>query len=245
MEPGVDREQCEPFVAVQHYGRGRALFLGFEGTWRWRPIDEAASYERFWSNAMEFLGAGRLESKRILVTTAGDTFDAGSDVEVRVEAYSRDLSPLKAEALVVEMRPLEGGSAPVRRTLRRSRPGLYAGVIRADRVGAFELDVVSDDKGAADWTPQDISSRRIRVQLPQAEFLRPEADHGAMRELAGREDRYLPLRDIGALCERILPGRTSVTTASPHPLWSTKLALILFGVLLLTEWTLRKVHKMM
>jgi hypothetical protein len=240
-------EEAEPLIAVQHYGRGRVLLLGFEGTWRWRAIDDAARYERFWSNAMEFLGAGRLEKNRLLVTTVGDTFDAGSDIEVRVEAYDRDLNPLEADGLVVEMRPLEdgAGAAPLRQTIRRDRPGLYAGGLRADRVGTFELDVISDDQGTTDWTPQDVSTRRIQVQLPQAEFLRPEADHGALGELAGDDRRFVPLGEAAGLAARIPAGKTSHTSEVPHPLWSTKLMLMLFGGLLLTEWTLRKIHKMM
>jgi hypothetical protein len=238
-------DQAEPLIAVQHYGRGRVLLIGFEGTWRWRALDEAACAERFWSNMMEFLGAGRLEKNRLLVTTAGDTFDAGSDIEVRVEAYNRDLNPLDVAGLVLEMRPLEAAAAPLRQTIRRDRLGLYVGALRAERVGTFELDVVSDDKGGTDWTPEDVSTRRIQVQLPQAEFLRPEADHDAMRELAGDERRFVPLHRIGDLPGRIPPGRISITTESPHPLWSTKVMLILFGALLLAEWTLRKVFKMM
>ena len=237
-------QEVEPLIAVQHYGRGRVLFLGFNGTWRWRAIDDAAPYERFWSNTMEFLGSGRLEKNRILVTTAGDTFDAGTDIEVRVEAYDRDLNPLAAKDLVVEMRPLGGGEA-TRRSLRRDRPGLYVGTIRADRVGAFELDVPGGQTGAADWTPQDVSTRRIQVRLPQAEFRKIEADHDAMRELAGSDARFALLHEADALAGKIPAVRVSTITESPHPLWSTKFMLILLGVLLLAEWTSRKIHKMM
>ena len=237
-------QQTEPLMAVQHYGRGRVLFLGFDGTWRWRAIDDASHYERFWSNTMEFLGSGRLEKNRILVTTAGDTFDAGTDIEVRVEAYDRDLNPLAAKGLLVEMRPLDAGEAS-RHSLRRDRPGLYVGTIRADRVGAFELDVPGGQTGAADWTPQDVSTRRIQVRLPQAELRKPEADHDAMRELAGSEARFALLHEVDALAGRIPAGKVSTITESPHPLWSTQFMLILFGALLLTEWTLRKIYKMM
>jgi hypothetical protein len=240
-EPG----EGEPFISVQHYGRGRVLMCGFEGTWRWRAIGGASPYERFWSNAMEFLGAGRLEKCRLLVTTAGDLFDAGTDIEVRVEAYGRDMTPLEAAGLVVEMRPLGAGETPIRRTIRRQRPGLYVGAVPAERAGTFELDVVSDDEGGADWTEEDVAVRRIRVRLPQAEFLWPEADAAALRGLAGDERRFVPLAEVRALPARIPRDVSTVATEVPHPLWSTELMLILLGGLLLAEWTLRKIHKMM
>jgi hypothetical protein len=191
---------------------------------------------------MEFLGSGRLEKNRIVVGTLGEEFDAGSDVDVRVDAYDRDLQPLAAAGLSLEMRPLDGGEA-TRHLLRRDRPGHYVGSVRPQRVGAFELTVRSDDKGNADWTEQDVSARRIRVRLPQAEFLRPEADFQSLRELAGDDSRFAPLHE--ALRLSIPSGKVSLVSEAAHPLWSTKFALLLSGALLLLEWTLRKANKMM
>lgn len=239
----VPQEQAEPFIAVQYYGRGRVLYAGFDGTWRWRALDDAEIYERLWSSVMEFLAAGRSEKDRIRVTTAGETFDAGSDVEVRVEARNRDLNPLEAKALSMEMRPLDGGQAAAF-VARRERPGLFVGTVRADRVGAFDLDVKGDEKGRADWTADDVSTRRIRVQLPQAEFHRPEADWDSLRELAGDERRFVPLAEAGGLPARIPPGKVVTRRENGYPLWCTKFMLILFGALLLTEWTLRKMNRM-
>jgi hypothetical protein len=236
------QQEAQTLVAVQHYGRGPVLYFGIDGTWRLRPLDDAAHYERLWSNIMEFLGSGRLEKNRIVVGTVGEQFDAGSDVEVRVEAHDRDLQPLGANGLWLEVRPLDGGEG-ARHLLRRDRPGHYVGVVRAQRVGAFELTVRSDDKGNADWTEQDVSPRRIQVRLPQAEFLRPEADFDSLRELAGDESRFAPLHEVSRLS--VPSGKRSLTSEEPHPLWSTRLTLILGGALLLLEWTLRKANKMM
>jgi hypothetical protein len=238
------QDPAEPVIAVQRYGNGRVLYLGFDGTWRWRAIDEGAHYERFWSNTMEFLGAGRLAKNRIVVSTAGDAFDAGSDIEVRIEASNPDLNPLEAKGVILDVRPLEGGES-ARHTIRRERPGVYSGAIRADRVGAYELDVKSDDTGAKDWTAQDVSTRRIQIRLPQAEFHRPEADTEALRELAGDDSRFVPLNELATLSAKIKPDPLAITTESPHPLWRTKAMLLLLGVLLLAEWTLRKIYKMM
>jgi hypothetical protein len=244
-EPGApSAAPGEPLIAVQHYGRGRVLYLGFDGTWRWRALDDAALYERLWSNTMEFLGAGRLEKNRLVVSTVGDTFDAGSDIEVRVEAYNREENPLETKGLVLEMRPLEGGS-PSLHVARRERPGLFVGAVRAGRVGGYEVGVKSDESGAADWTPEDVSPRRVQVRLPQAEFHRLEADHDALRELAGNAARFRPLHELDDLAGKIPPGKISTASEAPHPLWSTPLTLLLFAVLMLTEWTLRKVYKMM
>ena len=58
------------------------------------------------------------------------------------------------------------------------------------------------------------------------------------------ERRFVPLREIGSLSGRIPPGKVTTRTEKEYPLWCTKFMLILFGGLLLVEWTLRKVNKM-
>jgi hypothetical protein len=234
----------EPLLATQHYGRGRVLYIGFNALWRWSRLDDARHYRRFWTHAMNFLGAGRLEKKRILVTTGSECYEAGSEIEVRVEAATRDYDPLDAKALVLEMRPVGGGAAATC-PLRRERPGAFRGLIRADRVGTFELDVTRDDAGQADWVAEDVAVRRISVLLPQAEFKRPEADFAALRALAGDPDRFVPLPAIDTLAGKIPRGKTAAVTEVPLTLWDTLFMLGLVGGLLLSEWTLRKVFHMM
>jgi hypothetical protein len=161
---------------------------------------------------------------------------------VRVEALNRDLNPLEAKGLVLELRPRDAGETRQFKA-RRERPGLYTGVVRAEQPGAYELSVKCDETGQADWTPQEVSSRVIQVRLPQAEFQQLEADHAALRELAGSDSRFALLHEIETL--KVPSDRITVTREAPHTIWNTRLVLILFGVLLLTEWTLRKLYKMM
>jgi hypothetical protein len=237
-------ERAETVLAGQHYGRGRVFYIGFDGTWRWRSTENGAYYERFWINAIEFLGSGRLEKKRLIVTTPAETFDAGTEIPVRVEAYNKDMNPMEAKGLVLEARSLDA-SRFAKHTLRRERPGVYTGSIRLDSVGSYELDVKSDDKGASDWTPDDVATRGINVRLSQAEFWRPEADFDAMRSLATTENGFLRLHEVDALADRIPEGKTLAVIENLHPLWSTKFTLILIGILFLLEWTLRKWFNMM
>ena len=241
LAPG---ERPETVLAVQHYGRGRVVYSGFDGTWRMRSLDDGFLYEKFWANALEFLGSGRIEKKRILVTTRAETYDAGTDVDIRIEAYNKEMNPLDAPGLVLESRSLDSDRT-TRHTIRRERPGLFTGSIRPDRVGSYELDVKTDAAGAADWASEDVATRRIQVRLPQAEFWRPETDVDALKALAGTAERFVHLHEIDSLADRIPPGKARVMVETPHSVWNTQLLLLIFGVLLLGELTLRKWHNMM
>jgi hypothetical protein len=234
----------EPVVAIQYYGKGRVLYMGSDGTWRWRFVDDAKPYRRFWASAMDFLSAGRLEKKRILITTGGERFDAGSDIRVRVEAYNRDFTPMEAESFTVLM-TREGTEESAAHVLRPTKPGFFEGTILADRTGSFELTAKAAGDGPADWLDEDVATRRVQVQLPQEELRRPEANFQTLRELAGGDERFLPIHRLDALAALIPPGKLTSTHEVPHTIWNTMFALILLGVLLLAEWVVRKIFNMM
>ena len=237
-------QQPEPVIAIQYYGKGRVLYMGFDSTWRWRNLEEAAHYERFWENALDFLGQGRLEKKRILITTNGEKFDAGADIRVRVEAYDRDFAPLRSKTLTLAMRSV-GEEKGTEYVLETDKPGSYTGIIPADRVGMFEIDAVADDTGQADWMPEDVAVRRIEICLPQEEFRRPEADRDALIELAGSTERFVRLAEVESLADKIPAGVLTVPTEVAHPIWNTRFMLMLLGLLLLVEWVFRKLYHMM
>jgi len=248
--------QREPVLAVQYYGKGRVLYVGFDSTWRWRYVQGATYYEKFWSNTVDFLAAGRLEKKRLIITTGGETFDTGAEIRVRVEAYDREFEPLKADSLTVRMTNLATGESTehVLKAAKRGpgdagdagavREGLFEGVIPATQTGTFEIRPAAGEGTAANWTDEDVAPRRIEVRLPQEEFRRPEADWTAMRQLADEDARFLTIADVGKLPALIPPGKAMSTSEVPRPIWNTLPALLLIGLLLLAEWAVRKAYNM-
>ena len=233
----------EPLLAVQYYGKGRVLYLGFDGTWRWRYLRNAAYYDRFWSNAVDFLAAGRLEKKRILITAGGTVFDAGSDIRVRVEAYTRDFSPLEGKAFTVRLVNRDTSEA-TEHALEAVKPGIFEGILPAARTGKFDLVPKADAAGAADWTDADVAAKPLEVRLPEEEFRRPEADRAALADLADDPSRFLRLAEIDRLADRIPPAKLVTVTEVPRTLWNTLAALVIVGTLLLVEWALRKAYNM-
>ena len=250
--------QREPVLAVQYYGKGRVLYVGFDSTWRWRYVRNAHYYDKFWSNTADFLAAGRLEKKRVLITTGGTTFDTGAEIRVRAEAYDREFEPLKADTFKVRLTNLATGES-TEHTLQASkrgaadaaapeaaaaREGLYEGIIPADRTGTFEIRPAPGEGTASDWTEEDVAARRIEIRLPQEEFRRPEADWQAMRQLADEDARFLRIAEIGKLAALVPPGKATSTSEVPRPIWNTLPALLVVGLLLLAEWAVRKVYNM-
>ena len=239
----TDDAEREPVVAVQYYGKGRVLYMGFDATWRWRCVDEARRYQRFWSNAVDFLAAGRLEKKRILITTGGEAFVVGSKVRVRVEAYNRDFTPMEAKSFRVR-RTRVGTDEYTEHILQADKPGFFEGSMLADRTGQFKLHAVPDPGAAALWTEEDVLPRRIEVRPPQGELLRPEANYQTLRALAGEESHFLPVHEIDRLPARVPLAKLTTVQEVPRTAWNTLFLLVLLGALLLSEWTVRKIFNM-
>ena len=57
---GAGSDAAEP-LAVQHFaGAGRAMYFGFDESWRWRLREDEARYNQFWLQAVKYLARTRL-----------------------------------------------------------------------------------------------------------------------------------------------------------------------------------------
>ena len=121
-----------------------------------------------------------------------------------------------------------------------NKPGRYQAVIRADRVGTFELTALRGDPRAA----EKVRSKTIRVELPKAEEVRTEADTAAMATVASRPDYFLRIDQADKLAGLIPSDRKTLVRETPHELWSSNLTLLLICLLLTIEWIIRKKYNM-
>ncbi len=238
---GPDGEPT-PLIAVQYYGKGRSLYFGTDETWRWRCVEDGMCYRRFWSNVVDFLAAGRLQKKRIIITTGADRFAVGEEMRVRVEAYDQDYKPLDKENFQVDIIETATGTVhtvTLRRDAKRRAKGYYEAPVTLKEVGVFELTAMRDDPSGK----SDVAGKTITVTLPAEEFIHPEANHATLETIAS-EKRFMMVHDSDRLTRLIPPGKMTVFNDVPHELWDVPLAIILVVLLLAAEWILRKKHNM-
>ncbi len=234
--------ELTPLIAVQYYGKGRSLYMGFNETWRWRYLADAAYYQRFWSNVVDFLAAGRLEKKRILITTGADRFAVGETLRVHVEAYGPNYEPLEQESFVVDM--IDQASKQVQKlTLqpdaKRKAKGHYEATLPLKAVGTYELTAKQDDPSYSG----EVAAKIITVTLPEEEFRHPESDQAALETIAP-EGRFLMIHSADQLAKIVPSGRMSVFRDVPHELWDVPMAIVVIVTLLGFEWLLRKRYNM-
>ncbi len=229
----------EPLLAVQPFGSGRTLYVGFDSTWRWRYIRDGYYHRLFWSNVVQYLAT--LQARQVVITAGGDRFSAGERVTIEVEAYDENYKPLDAETFDVQMIDRNRDTT---RTLAldavEDQPGRYKGTVRVTRTGTFTLTALADDPRAKD----KVKTKTFRVELPRAEAARPEADAATMQNLAGREDRFLRIHQAERLTGLIPADSKTAVRQVPKELWSSNVTLLLIVLLLTGEWILRKKYNM-
>ncbi len=227
-----------PLVALQMYGRGPVLYFGSDETWRWRYLEAARHYERFWANAIDFLASYRQMKRRVLLATGSADAALGERLGVTAEVYDEAFEPLEAPDYTVRLIDAETGAAtPIRLQPDGRTPGLYRGSVRLEKAGDFEL------KGPAGVADEDVAGRFITVSRPREEFARPQANPAALAALAGPENQ-LRLADADTLPGRIPPSARAVVRQRSADLWTRWPALAVLALLLCTEWALRKRYNM-
>jgi hypothetical protein len=234
----TQQRQSEPLLAVQPVGTGKVVYVGFDGSWRWRAMDDGYYHRRFWGNLIRYLAT--LRARQVVITAGGDRFPAGSSITLRVEAYDDAFRPLTRETFDVEMIDLDTGQSRTVTLKKTDKPGRYRATVTADRTGTFELTALRGDPHAA----EKVASKRIVVEVPRAETRHREADPATAEALAGRQDAALRLCDADQLAELIPAERMTAVRETPRELWDSRLVLLLIVGLLAVEWALRKRYNM-
>ena len=232
-----------PLVAVQPVGSGRVLYVGMEATWRWRYVHDGFYHRRFWAKAMRYLSTMR--ARRVVISAGGERFDAGEKITIEVKAYDKFYKELTDKTFTIEM--IDARSGQARRIELEAvdavrKPGRYKRTIIARHTGTFELSVPRT--GEAPAAPDDVASKRIVIELPQAEARRRESDPHIMKTVASRDGNFLQAGEVDKLADLIPPGRLKTAHEVPHDLWDCPLALIAIVFLLIVEWIVRKKYNM-
>ncbi len=231
-----------PLVAVQPYGRGRTMFVGFDDSWRWRHIVGDRWFYRFWRQGVTWLRRGRLTgSRRFEVRTDKARYTVNDGVKVAARAYDPNFKPLEEPRIRCVVECPDGGRRETELEAVEGRPGEYAGALRAEApTGAYRIWIGDeDDEKNRGWN-------RFQVEIPNREYENPTMDEAALQDIARRSGgAYFPLARIGELPEKIQSLKEYLSETQEEDLWDSPLAFLLFTLLITAEWILRKAVRLL
>jgi hypothetical protein len=244
---GVERTEKEgtldrhPLV-VQHFvGAGRAMFLGFDETWRWGFRENQRHFNQFWIQAVRYLARSRLgrvdlrldrqtpyrrgEPIKVLVRFPDDAPPPAADTEVKVVAERRNPAhPGDTEVRTLNLAKVEGSRATYEALLTQTPEGEYKFWLSSPSVN-----------------PRPRAEAKVLMPPGEMDRLRM-AQEDLERAAEESHGRFYTIADADKLMAE-LPVGTRVTVNAPGPpylVWN-HFALFLLGLLFLsTEWLLRK-----
>jgi hypothetical protein len=120
----------------------------------------------------------------------------------------------------------------------------FEGIVEMLPVGEYHawMAVPTLDSQGPETEGEEAPATDFKVTAPPGEFQRVQMDRAALEEAAElTEGRFYTFETAGKLLDDLPPGRqVPIESLPPRPLWNRWPLLVLFLVLLTTEWVMRK-----
>jgi len=229
-----DERGAMPLLVVGRFDPGRVLYCALDDTWRWRFWAGDVHFNRFWVQAINYVGSYRIlgGSRRIQLATDKRTYAVGQRVVVQAQCLDDAFQPSQAESLEARLEMHGAEAQTVRLLPSRQGPGIFeaAFVVRSPGTGVLTLAHGGDSE-----------SLSFTVRLPESEFQHPTMDARTLTEVAQvtRGD-FLRLHAADRLLERVHAAGQEITTQVQDPVFDAPIVVILFLGLACGEWWFRK-----
>lgn len=252
----LNEEGNQPLMVSGRYGGGFVLYMGFQGTWRWRSVGlQAEHFDDFWmlvvrylfqNNSMQGDSRGTLETNQT-------NYELGDKIPLYAEVRDETLKGLTKPTLTAIVTD-EGGRQQqviLNREPGQDTPdtnnGRYNGTLTATRLGTFKIGI---DQGPD--SDKLVTPITVNVVPPSLETNRFWLNEKKLRSIASQSGgKYFTVDQLDQLPEELPRLVTRAEFNSPsRPLWDLSnlaryLAFALPILLLTIEWTLRKWYKLL
>jgi len=231
-----------PVVVIGHYGAGRTFFCGSDDVWRWRRYKGIEYYNAFWLQALRWLAGPRKLGayRRVVLEASPERARIGEPISLSLRVRDGRLAVDLPDRIRAVIHGEDGAAIQVFALLRTGKQTVYTGSTSLQRAGRYTIRVELPAVERGDVTAD------LEVVLPEPETADTPADRRAMRQWVdlakrmGADGYLLGVEDLPNLEALPLAGPSVRSEAVIVRLWDNVLALLLVGVLLLSEWALRR-----
>jgi uncharacterized membrane protein len=239
-------EGSRPLLVAGRYGAGQVLYLGFNGTWRWRKAgSQAEFFDKFWVQAVRHLVESRsLEGRRRgNVQTDRDRYEIGDKVTITAQLQDASYQPLAAEKVEATLQVEGEAPTTIQLLALPNSPGAYEAAFVPRKTGQHKLVVripgAASEEGAIE-TP-------FQVELPSVETSQIWLNRPLLSDLAELSGgQYFDLADAGKVAAAVPDKSQTIEIRSqPNPLWDNPWVLGFLVAFLAVEWTVRKRNKLL
>lgn len=239
-------EGSRPLMVAGRYGSGHTLYLGFNGTWRWRKAGRQAEFfDKFWIQAIRYLVEGRsLEGRRRgYVQTDRDRYEIGERITITARLQDAAYNPLTLPKIDATLQVGSDAPETVPLVALQNQPGGYEATLIARKTGVHTVRV-SLPASEAD---SGLIESPFTVELPSVETNQVWLNRPLLMELASLSGgKYFDVNQVDQLAAAV-PDKTETVEvrSQPKPVWDVRGMLFALVGLLSLEWLLRKRYKLL
>jgi von Willebrand factor type A domain len=230
-----------PLILYQIVGSGKTMFHAVDDTWRWRFRVGDRYFGRFWTQTVRFLARSKiLGQKKAEIQTERKRYLRSQPIEIKVRFPNPADAPSSGEVAVEVERKGRESRRMILKTSKDNK-NLFEGVIPQAVEGEYEVRLLPPPvlEGGLPSTTFGVdppAGERERTQMNEAELVRAAKSSGGKF--------YVPSDADSLLNDLPKPQQVPLDTDPPIPLWNTWPVLVVFLILLVTEWVLRKRARM-
>jgi hypothetical protein len=240
---GTDGRRDRVVLAYERYGRGKSIAFPVQDSWHWQ-MDPAAragdkTYENFWRQMLRWLVDGVPDQVECL--PAADRVEPGQRVALTAEVADNRFVDLNDAQVVAHVSSPSGQKIDVPMSWTGERNGEYRASFPTELAGWYQatVDATRDGKTVGS------STMHVRAAPDDAEYF-DAAMHAPMLRRIAQETggRFYTSSDMASLPEDVKYSGRGVTAVEERELWHMPALLLLFIVLVCTEWGLRRAWKL-
>ncbi|HEX5103251.1 MAG TPA: VWA domain-containing protein [Pirellulaceae bacterium] len=239
-------EGSRPLMVAGRYGSGHTLYLGFNGTWRWRKAGRQAEFfDKFWIQTIRYLVEGRsLEGRRRgYVQTDRDRYEIGEKVTITARLQDATYNPLTLPKVDATLQTPGDSPETVPLLPIENQPGAYEATLTVKKTGVHTVRITLPASDAE----SGIIESPFTVELPSVETNQVWLNKPLLVDLANQSGgQYFDVNQLDQLAAAV-PDKTEIieSRGPPDPLWDVRGMLIALVGLLCIEWLVRKRNKLL
>ncbi|HEX5244574.1 MAG TPA: hypothetical protein VFW23_15025, partial [Tepidisphaeraceae bacterium] len=231
-----------PLLVVGRFGAGRTLFSAYDDSWRWRFYTGESIFDTYWVQQLRYLARSKKLGQRKLTFAADrQTYQQGEPIRLALRVLDPKLLQELPPEIPVQMLDENGMTVRAEKLQKEGGQGdYYTTAFVADRLGRFTMRL-PPSVGEA-----DVLDLPVEIIVPRLELADPQVNKiGLSRIAAETGGQSLTVDSARAQLPTLLQSAArTVALVFSRPLWDKPLAMIIFVLLITTEWVLRKVYGM-
>ena len=232
-------------MAMQRYGPGRTVFLGFDSTYRWRFLHEEY-FDGFWARLVDRVGRDKALGGRYPFSLSTDkaTYHTGDRVVVSARLIGGE-ETMNLSDLHGDLEMPGQATATVNFDPLPQDPSVMEGSFSASDPGTYVLRVVPAGAGAEGDASVRAATLSFRVEPPRQEIDQPKLNRALLEDVTrATGGSMFTLADVDRLPDAFKIHQVDRVLEYRDETWDAPILFGGFVCLVTLEWVLRKRYRM-